>query len=189
MSLKRANHVKELLIKLSIKKSIITKTEGKGEVQLDNASSNSNKQRTHNRRVTINLYFTNNTSKTVISNDLIVGEKILLENILFEGGRHVLLPSSISSLENLVDTLKKFSKYSFIVQGHVCCGATEEDGKDFDTGLLNLSEARAKTIYDYLIKNGVSAIRLTFEGLKNKYPTGKGPKFDRRVELKISAVL
>lgn len=189
LSVKRANHIKELLVKLSINTDIITKTEGKGEVQLDSTSGNTSNQRAYNRRVSIKLYYAISTPKTVISNDLKVGEKILLENILFEGGRHFLLPTSIAALENLADTLKKFSKYSFIVQGHVCCGAPEEDGMDFDTGLLNLSEARAKTIYDYLIKNGIAANRLTFEGLQNRFPTGKGPKFDRRVELKISKVL
>jgi outer membrane protein OmpA-like peptidoglycan-associated protein len=63
-----------------------------------------------------------------------------------------------------------------------------KDGLDKDTGLMNLSEARAKAIYDYLIKNGIDARRLDYKGLKSNFPLGIGDKFDRRVEIEITDV-
>ena len=52
-----------------------------------------------------------------------------------------------------------------------------------ETGRRNLSLARARYIYEYLMKNGVARKRMKYVGLKHKYPLGGDPKFDRRVEI------
>jgi len=70
-----------------------------------------------------------------------------------------------------------------MILGHVCCG--REDGQDYATGKYNLSETRAKAVYDYLIENGIDKSRLKHKGLAGKYPTGHGAKADRRVEIEI----
>ncbi|HIA36431.1 MAG TPA: hypothetical protein EYN89_06755, partial [Flavobacteriales bacterium] len=190
LSERRAHYIKDLLEGSNIEEDIVTKLEGKGELEIDSSKPNIAQQRTSNRRASIVFYFLEDESpvNTSFSDDLKVGDKILLENILFVGGRRQLLPESFPALESLAATLQEFSKYQFVIQGHVCCSPPNIDGADQETGLNNLSLVRSKVIYDYLIDNGISASRLTYEGLKGDYPTGNGDKFDRRVELKISAI-
>lgn len=60
-----------------------------------------------------------------------------------------------------------------------------QDGLDLNTGKENLSVVRAKTIYDYLKHKGIKSKRMSYKGLKANYPTGKGAKYDRRVEIKV----
>ena len=54
----------------------------------------------------------------------------------------------------------------------------------------NLSEARAKAVYDYFIANGVSADRLSYAGYGMDRPiapndTPEGRQQNRRVELNV----
>lgn len=123
--------------------------------------------------------------KPIISDDQKVGDKITLENILFSGGRHILLPESYESLENLKNLLLEKKKYHIMILGHICCITSGEDGMDFDTGIKNLSIARAKAVYNYLVQNGVSPDRLSYKGMRANYPTGKSDREDRRVEIEI----
>ncbi len=117
-----------------------------------------------------------------------VGDKVTLENILFQNIRHSLLPESFPVLDTLVSVLQRKKEYHILILGHVCCAPPGIDGLDIDTGLRNLSVARAKAIYDYLVENGIDASRLAYKGMKGDYPTGRGDKFDRRVEIQIMAI-
>jgi outer membrane protein OmpA-like peptidoglycan-associated protein len=79
------------------------------------------------------------------------------------------------------------------IEGHVCCVAAKLDGLDYDTGTQDLSLQRAKFIYEYLIKNGISSDRMSYVGLggANKiYPEELTPAqqtINRRVEIRIIA--
>ena len=44
------------------------------------------------------------------------------------------------------------------------------DKVEHKDNLNDLSEERAKAIYDYLIKNGISADRLSYKGMKSTEP-------------------
>lgn len=113
-----------------------------------------------------------------------VGEKLDL-NIFFYGGTHRLFLSSKSVLKELLILLKTNSK-KINIQGHVCCiKAGETDGLDIETKTTNLSYTRAKSVFDYLVQNGIESNRLKFEGLGGKFPTGKGENQDRRVEIVV----
>ena len=65
-----------------------------------------------------------------------------------------------------------------------CCTNNTGDAIDKKTGKKNLSLARAKYIYEYLIGKGVKKSRMKYVGLRNKYPIGGAAKYDRRVENK-----
>jgi outer membrane protein OmpA-like peptidoglycan-associated protein len=125
----------------------------------------------------------------IISEDQKVGDKITLENILFSGGRHILLPESYESLESLKNLLLEKKKYHIMILGHICCIRSGEDGMDFDTGIKNLSVARAKAVYNYLVQNGVGPERLSYKGMRANYPTGKSDREDRRVEIEITKIV
>jgi len=48
--------------------------------------------------------------------------------------------------------------------------------------------ARAKTVYDFLARKGVSRSRMRYVGLKRKYPLGGEPAYDRRVEIQVTQI-
>ena len=80
--------------------------------------------------------------------------KIILENVLFITGYSYLTRLSKKTLDDVAETLKK-ETFSFVVQGHVCCTEGSLDAVDRKTNKRNLSIARAKYVYDYLLKKGI----------------------------------
>jgi outer membrane protein OmpA-like peptidoglycan-associated protein len=113
------------------------------------------------------------------------GDKFVLENILFVGGRDELLPESEKSLRTLKNFLENNTAVEIRIEGHICCRYNGEDGLNTRTGEENLSIDRAKAIYNYLVSQNINAERLSYKGMKSKFPTGKGPVQDRRVEIVI----
>ncbi len=115
-----------------------------------------------------------------------IGEKIELK-IFFEGGRSILLPLSFKELDSLAVLLKK-SKVKINILGHIYANgyAQEIDGFDEDLGTNNLSETRAKKVFDYLITKGISKKRMSYSGLGGRFPRDLGPNRDRRVEIEIA---
>lgn len=190
LSIKRANHIKELLLVKGIAAEKIRLLTGHGKVDLSRRS-NVLQQRTYNRRVDVVISYAKRNllaDNSILSDTLKVGDKIVLENILFENSRSVLLEESIPVLEKITKTIKEKLQYSIAILGHICCNPPNRDVKDFETGEYNLSQARAKIIYDYLIYKGVDPKRLAYKGMMANYPLGKGEKYDRRVELQITGI-
>jgi outer membrane protein OmpA-like peptidoglycan-associated protein len=118
------------------------------------------------------------------------GEKIVLRNLNFYGGLRRLLPASLPVLNELLAIMKENPTLEIDIQGHICCVTGEEDGPDNETGIHNLSVQRAKTVYDFLITNGIQAKRLSFKGFGHQFPltaerTPAEQEQNRRVEIKI----
>jgi outer membrane protein OmpA-like peptidoglycan-associated protein len=127
------------------------------------------------------------SSKIPISVDILVvqterGLKIRVSNIEFgfdnanlQGDR------TFAILDRGVEVLKKYSKYSILIEGH-----TDSTGnEDYN---VKLSKKRAEAVGEYLIKNGISAERLSYEGFGSRYPvdtndTPEGRAKNRRVEF------
>ena len=94
-------------------------------------------------------------------------------------------------LKTHLKNLKKNPKIRFKLIGHICCGDKERphlDLKNVRTGENNLSEARAKSLYNYLVKRGINKRRMRYVGMAYRQPTGKGDQFDRRVEIEITHI-
>jgi outer membrane protein OmpA-like peptidoglycan-associated protein len=92
-------------------------------------------------------------------------------------------------LDELVTTLQHYPKLEVEIQGHVCC-TDDVDGIDNSTGKRNLSEARAKAVYNYLIEHGIDKNRMQHKGFGHQFPitlerTEAERTRNRRVELKI----
>lgn len=203
LSLNRANYTKQFMLENSSLKREVIETKGLGEIPLTNNKQTVTEQRTQNRRVDVLIEYLLNPKpdsakqeaatvkkyETKLLDNRKVGDRITLENILFYGGRHVLLPESIDELEMLTATLLEKKEYSILILGHICCVHDGKDGIDYDTGLRNLSVARAAAIYNYLTDHGIEPKRLSYKGMKADYPTGNGDKYDRRVEIEITGIL
>lgn len=120
-----------------------------------------------------------------------IGDKIILEGIMFYQDRDVIMDESKEALEELVVYLNENPNVKFKLLGHICCGDKTEPYQDVinvRTGKKNLSEARAKSLYNYLLKNGIDKSRMRYKGMAFRNPTGKGSDFDRRVEIEITSV-
>lgn len=123
--------------------------------------------------------------------ELSKGETMAIEGLSFVPGRHLILESAIPVLQKLLKTMKNNPKLKIEIQGHVCCTEGAEDGLDYDTRERNLSESRAKAIYDYLIAKGISEDRLSYKGFGHSKPkeliedSPLKEQANRRVEILI----
>jgi outer membrane protein OmpA-like peptidoglycan-associated protein len=190
LSLTRANHLKSLLKEYGVATAKIKLLIGNGEVNLI-GKENISEQRTYNRRVDLLIAYDKknvNSTSSILPDTLKIGDKVILENILFENSRSVLLAESIPVLDRITNIIKEKKQYDIAILGHICCNPPGRDVKDLETGEHNLSQARAKIIYDYLIYSGVEKKRLTYKGMMANFPLGKGEKHDRRVELQITGI-
>lgn len=109
---------------------------------------------------------------------------IVLNNVLFEFGKSVLLEESKYELNKLVRIMKEYKDIHIVISGH-----TDEIGEPMRN--LKLSEDRAKAVYDYLVSQGISQKRLYHTGFGSSKPlstnkTAEGRKKNRRVEFYIT---
>jgi outer membrane protein OmpA-like peptidoglycan-associated protein len=121
-----------------------------------------------------------------------VGESVVLNEIHFEEGRHVLVKSSKPALNAMLQALKAMPSLQLEIQGHMCCDdALKTDGFDLDTKEFMLSNNRAEAVYDFFVQNGIDAARLTYKGygtrkrLVNPEKTDTDRDKNRRVEFLI----
>lgn len=195
----RANNIRAIFSNNEFDESVIINVDGKGEVLLKLVEEeNVDKLRGLNRKVQIivkpvfppkPVEETNpKDAAQILSGNIKAGDNIVLDNILFKTGYSYLLPESVKTLENIAKVMIKRKDIYFTIQGHVCCTQNGRDALDRKTKKRNLSVARAKSIYDYLVKKGVDPKRMKYMGMRRKFPLGGDAKFDRRVEILVTYV-
>lgn len=121
-----------------------------------------------------------------------VGTTLLLDNIYFYAGRHIVREESDKALTALVDALKANPDIKIRIEGHVCCVPLSAlDAIDDDTGREELSVNRAAIIREYLITHGIDKERLSFIGFGHRHPmvpfehNEDDANKNRRVEIRI----
>tara|TARA_B110000879_G_scaffold202674_1_gene279338 strand:- start:60 stop:872 length:813 start_codon:yes stop_codon:yes gene_type:complete len=120
--------------------------------------------------------------------DIKEGEKMILKNILFANGWYKeLLPESTPTLQRLLTDLKQNKKYHIQIRGHIFDIRNYDENAVFNVD-STLSKNRAKTVYKYLVDNGIDSSRLSYIGLQGKYPLYKEEKDDRRVEIEVTKI-
>ena len=196
----RANSIKTVFSNNEFDESLITNVDGKGEILLKLIKEEDlYKIRGLNRKVEISVqpYSPPRELKEqpkkkpvteTLKGNIKVGDKFLLDNILFKTSYSVLLPESEETLEEIAKVFLERKDLYFTIQGHVCCTQNSRDAIDRKTNKRNLSLARAKYIYDYLTKKGVNKRRMKFVGMRRKFPLGGEAKYDRRVEILVTYV-
>lgn len=120
------------------------------------------------------------------------GQTLLLKNVYFPPGSHVIKPESYGTLEKLYETLKSNPNLKISIEGHVCCiHGDVPDALDIDTNEPILSVNRAKAIVIYLAKRGIAEDRLQFVGYGKQHPivqferTEEDAEKNRRVEIRV----
>ncbi len=111
------------------------------------------------------------------------GAAVALRNIFFEFASSDLLPESYPELDRVAQLLKRYPDIVVEIAGH-----TDSIGSDAYN--QRLSEARARSVRQYLIKKGISPDRLVARGYGEKQPiadnsTEEGRALNRRVEIRI----
>ena len=197
LSQNRANTIKEIFSNNEFDESIMTNVDGKGKLLIKTVEHQSvDELRSLNRKVQIIVkpYFPprvvvkpeKKDITTILKGELKAGDKFKLDNILFQTGYSDVLEESSQTLEDLAKILVIRKDIYFTIQGHVCCTQYSRDAIDRKTKKRNLSVARAKFVYDYLVKKGVDPKRMKYVGMRRKFPLGGEPKYDRRVEILIT---
>lgn len=193
LSRDRVNTVQEILISNGFNKSRIIILEGKGRVIIrSDTVENLHKTRFKNRRVDLIAVKKNSYGKGIrnsLQSEQNVGDKIFLENILFDLGSSKLTTASKKELDKIAVILQNKRTIQFEIRGHVCCTPdVYTDGIDRENNERRLSWNRAKTVFFYLASKKISKNRMTYQGCGNKYPLKKGDDLDRRVEFFITKI-
>ena len=122
------------------------------------------------------------TPTRVVLPELKAGKRTTLNNINFEGGRAVLLPTADLRLKRLVKLMKKNPRLKILIEGHTngCPSNSQE-----------LSEHRALAVKNYLIGNKISGDRIKTIGLNCQFmlyhitSSEKLQSLNRRVEIVV----
>lgn len=204
LSQQRADAIRSVFANNEISESLISNVDGKGQILLRIVEEKDVvKIRGLNRKVEIIVKEKaplvkeeppivveekKKDAAELIKGDIKVGDKIVFENLLFKTGYTILMPESKKVLENIAKSLVERDDVYFTIQGHVCCTQYSRDAVDRKTKKQNLSEARAKFVYDFFVKKGIDKKRMRYVGMRRKFPLGGDPELDRRVEILITHV-
>lgn len=121
--------------------------------------------------------------KNIALNKIEAGSKIILNNIFFDTGKSDLRVESTNELERLLQLMNEVLTLKIEISGHTDNVGSAEYNK-------GLSEARAKSVVEYLIKKGIDKNRMVFKGYGFTQPiadnlTEEGRQQNRRTEFKI----
>jgi flagellar motor protein MotB len=114
------------------------------------------------------------------------GQQVILDDIRFVGNDTKVMRQSEASMLMLMQFMVENPNVSIEIQGHVN-GPTFKNTKEF----IDLSTARAKTVYDFLLVNDIGPRRMTYVGYGNSkmlFPEPKNKEqseANRRVEIKV----
>jgi outer membrane protein OmpA-like peptidoglycan-associated protein len=165
---------------------------GLGEIAFEGDETQNRGGVQEDRKVTVYFRFHGNKIKTKLGT-FEVGQNLVLQNLNFQPGRHVLIKESIPTLKALLKVLEDNPSLEIEIEGHICCHSNpkEKDGFDMDTREYKLSENRAKNIHNYLIRQGIAKERLSYKGFAFNRPlyyperTLEHQNKNRRVEVKV----
>jgi Outer membrane protein and related peptidoglycan-associated (lipo)proteins len=107
----------------------------------------------------------------------------LKNDILFEYGKSTLSKEAKNTLNKAVELLNKIPNRTLVIEGHTDSAGSDEFNKD-------LSEKRAKAVYDYMNAQGLNIKSVSYTGHGEVRPvadnsTKEGRAANRRVEFKI----
>ncbi|HET6245096.1 MAG: PD40 domain-containing protein [Bacteroidetes bacterium] len=130
--------------------------------------------------------------REVLLNPIVVGSKIILNNIFFDFDKATLRPLSNVELKNLLQLMKSNPNLKVEISGHT-------DSKGDAKYNQKLSEERAQAVVSKLEANGIKASRMKAKGYGKAMPAAlnknangtdnpEGRQLNRRVELKITEI-
>ena len=156
---------------------------------------------------TVDTLFTDNINSEINLTSMDEGRTFSLNNILYGFNKSTLRPESSVELDRLVVILKEQDKIKIEISSHTDASrdveaakrsfkrkglvyTTEAHDKRSKAYNQQLSQRRAQSVVDYLIKKGVSRDRLVAKGYGEEKPiatndTEEGRQLNRRTEFKV----
>ena len=124
--------------------------------------------------------------RDIFLHPLEVGAKLVLENIYFAFDSDELDLKSNEELNRIVNLLNKYPSINIEISGHTDNVGTQKYNQD-------LSERRAKKVYDNLIASHIQPSSIKFIGYADSFPiasnsTENGRTRNRRIEIKIVTI-
>lgn len=112
-----------------------------------------------------------------------VGTRIVMRNIFFDFDKASLRPESNLEIDRLRKLMADYPKMKIEISGHTDNKGSAEYNK-------KLSESRAKSVQEYLVKKGISPDRMSFAGYGFDRPIAPndnegGRQLNRRTEFEI----
>jgi outer membrane protein OmpA-like peptidoglycan-associated protein len=117
------------------------------------------------------------------------GETADISNLYFVGNQAVLLPKSRPELAKVLRFMQVNPHLKIEIAGHINRPNSPPVPKD--SWNWQLSEARAKVVYDFLIQNEIDSSRISYQGYGNtemRFPYARSEReqsLNRRVEIKV----
>jgi len=112
-----------------------------------------------------------------------VGEKLKLENLNFYNNSDIVVINSRPILEELLKVMEVNQDLKIEIQGHICC--MKED-------INKISELRARSVYNFLLSNGINKDRISYTSFGSTKPIYPLPEINeeqrdanRRVEIMV----
>lgn len=109
-----------------------------------------------------------------------------LEPLFYDTDEDILSSANITSLNNLIKTIKEFPQVKIELIGH-------SDKSDQEKFALYFSVKRAEQVADYLKKNGINPSNIIVKGCGSNFPVAKddlgaapnllGQKYNRRIDV------
>ncbi len=111
------------------------------------------------------------------------GETLVLKNIYFETDSYIIDQRSQSEIDNAFQLIQENPDIAVEISGHTDNVGTYEYN-------LNLSELRAKAVYNSLLLKGINENRIAFKGYADTLPittndTEIGRQSNRRIEFRV----
>ena len=118
-----------------------------------------------------------------IGDEAVIGQEVVLRNVLFESNSDELLESSTEELNRLVDLLEQNKNLNIRINGH-----TDNIGEEVANQIL--SENRAEAVTNFLIEAGIAVERLSSKGFGEIQPisdneTEEGRSQNRRTSFEV----
>ncbi|MBI1308158.1 MAG: OmpA family protein [Bacteroidetes bacterium] len=114
------------------------------------------------------------------------GDIMVLNGVLFENDKDILLPESKDTLDKLVQLLRKYPEMKIEIRGHTSSVGNYDHNMD-------LSDRRSVSVFKYLVSEGIDSNRLSTKGFGPNLPiapndTEEGQALNRRVEIRIVSI-
>ncbi|MEX0812010.1 MAG: OmpA family protein [Chitinophagales bacterium] len=127
-----------------------------------------------------------NYSLEIALKALEAGNEVVLKNVFFEVDKYELLEASKTELTEFAGFLKENKSLVIEISGHTDSTGSEAHNK-------TLSENRAKSVYQFLIEQGIDKNRLRYKGYGSEQPiaennTAEGRALNRRTQFKVLEV-
>ena len=167
--------------------------------QVDYFGENRPASRSHalNRRVEIIVAAPDAVSEKkppvakAIEDDSTIIERISFENIYFVPDMAMVEFNSLSYIDKLAGVLRAYNHEKFEIRGHVNCPLSLSADTAYMKKMDKLSEARAKEVYQQLIRRGIPAENLSYLGMSNRemvYPNAR-TQDEQRKNMRVEVVV